>query len=288
MYQKLEVSFAAIVKGLALFTMVLLLLIVFFIFKESTALFADVSLWQFISGKSWQPIAQPPRLGILPMIMASLLISFIAIVLALPVGVGCALFLSNMASDKVRHSIRLVVDILAGIPSIVYGFIGLLVLVRFFEVRLDMASGESILCAAIVLAVMILPYIVATCDESMGKVARKFIPSSQALGVPKWYMIWHLVLPASKNSILASAVLATARALGETMAVMMVVGNTPVIPQSIWDKAQPIPALIALEMGSTAVGTTHYHALFSSGLILMAILMIVNGLFYFISKKTLN
>ena len=195
-----------------------------------------------------------------------------------------AVVLSCYTNRNVKRLIRGIVDILAGVPSVIYGFVGLLVVVKFFEVNLSLASGESVLSGGIVLSVMLLPFIVSTCDESMEKIYREYSQSSRALGVSKSYMIRNLLLPASKRSILASVVLALGRGMGETMAVMMVIGNAPIVPRLL-GKAQTIPSLIALEMGMAEVGSLHYHALFASGFVLMIMLLIINGLLYVIKNR---
>src|SRR5699024_9983822 len=139
---------------------------------------------------------------------------------------------------------RSIIDILAGVPSVVYGFIGLLVLVKFFEIRYSFPSGESVLAGGILLSIMMLPFVISTCEESMKRIYETYLPSSNAIGVSKSYMIRKLILPNSKRSILASAVLALGRGMGETMAVMMVIGNSPIMPKLL-GRAQTIPSLIA-------------------------------------------
>jgi len=183
-----------------------------------------------------------------------------------------------------KRFIRGIVDVLAGIPSVVYGFIGLLVLVKFFEVKFSFSSGESVLAGGIILSIMMLPYIISTCDESMEKVYKEYAQYSNALGVSKSYMIRKIVIPESRRSILASIVLALGRGMGETMAVMMVIGNAPIMPKLL-KKCQTIPSLIALEMGMAEVGSLHYHSLFAAGFILMLILFIINIFLYFIKKR---
>lgn len=279
-----EKIFEHIIKLLTLFSILLLAFIVIFIFKESLIFFDKVSIFDFITGKSWNPLGPPEELSILPIILGTIYVSIVAILIAMPIGVGAAIVLSSYANNRVKKVIRGIIDILAGIPSVVYGFIGLLVVVKFLEVNFSFASGESVLAGGIVLSIMVLPFIISTCDESMEKIYEIYSRPSNALGVSKSYMIRNIILPESKRSILASIVLALGRGMGETMAVMMVIGNSSIMPKLL-GKTQTIPSLIALEMGMVEVGSLHYHALFAAGFILMLILLAINTLLYFIKKR---
>ena len=282
-----EKVFKFVVKFLTLISLLLLAFIFVFIFKESFVFFKEVSIFKFVSGRTWNPLGSPDNLSILPIILGTIYVSLIGISIALPIGVGSAVVLSSYTNEKVKRVARSVIDILAGIPSVVYGFIGLLVLVKFFEVKFSFSSGESVLAGGVLLSVMMLPFIISTCDESMEKVYKEYHQYSSALGVSKSYMIRKIILPESRKSILASIVLALGRGMGETMAVMMVIGNAPIMPKLL-KKCQTIPSLIALEMGMAEVGSLHYHALFASGFVLMLILLGINTVLYFIKKSMDN
>ncbi len=271
-------------KTLTAISLLLLAFIVIFIFKESLVFFKEVSIFKFVSGRTWNPLGSPDELSILPIILGTIYVSLIGILIALPIGVGSAVVLSSYTNEKLKRIARSIIDILAGIPSVVYGFVGLLVLVKFFEVKFSFASGESVLAGGVLLSIMMLPFIISTCDESMEKVYRDYIQYSNALGVSKSYMIRKIILPQSRKSILASIVLALGRGMGETMAVMMVIGNAPIMPKLL-KKCQTIPSLIALEMGMAEVGSLHYYALFASGFVLIIILLIINTILYFIKKN---
>ena len=276
--------FRSIISFLTIFSLLILSFIILFILKESTVFFKEVSIIDFISGSEWNPIGAPESLSIFSTILGTIYVSFIGIIIALPIGVGNAIVLSNYTNGDVKRIIGGVVDILAGIPSVIYGFLGLLVLVKFFEVRFSFAAGESVLAGGIILSIMMLPFIISTCTESMEKIYIEYSKSSDVLGVSKSYMIRKIVLPNSKRSILASGVLALGRGMGETMAVMMVIGNAPIMPKLL-GKARTIPSLIALEMGMAEVGSLHYHALYASGFVLMMILLIINIILYIIKRK---
>lgn len=284
MYKLLDKAFSILIKLLTVFSLLLLAFVLIFIFKESTAFFKEVSIFKFITGRTWNPLSSPDKLSILNVILGTLYVSFVAIVIALPIGVGSALLLSGYIKGRGKTIIRGIIDILGGIPSVIYGFIGLLVLVKFFEIRFGFPTGESVLAGGILLSLMVLPYIISTCNETMEKVYNDHLSSSQALGVSKNYFLRKIVLAESKKGIIAATVLALGRAMGETMAVMMVIGNAPITPRLL-GKAQTIPSLIALEMGMVEVGSLHYHALFASGFVLMIILLIINIIVYYVKKS---
>ena len=286
MWRKLtDLTFAVTVKALTVTAVFVLLFIIFFIVRESLVIFYNVSPVDFLLGQDWRPVSDPPRFGLLPILTASLALSGLALVLALPAGVGCALFLTQVCPVAIKRRLRPFIDVLAGIPSVIYGFVGIVVLLPYLEMQFNLSSGESLMAGGILLAVMILPFIVATTSESMDNIAGNYITTSKSLGVSRWYMIRNLIIPASKTGIIAGAVLGAARAMGETMAVLMVVGNSPLMPDSLWQRIKPIPALIALEKGSASLGSLHYHALYGAGLVLLLILLLINLIFYFIRKK---
>lgn len=266
------------IKLVAILSLSIIALIVIFIFKESLGLFKVQSFYEFMFGIQWKPLSNSPKLGILPIILSTVYISVLALIIALPVSIGAALFISFSLNENKKKIVKAFIAILAGIPSVVYGFVGLLVVVRFMEKHLNMASGESVLAGAIVLAVMITPYIIDSSEETFSKVYERYGKASEILGVSKEYMIRKLILPVARKSLLSGSILALGRAMGETMAVMMVIGNSPIMPK-ILGKTQTIPALIALEMGSAEIGSKHYYGLYGAGFVLMIILIIINIVF---------
>ncbi|MBU5314355.1 phosphate ABC transporter permease subunit PstC [Tissierella carlieri] len=276
--------FKSIVCFLTILSLFMLSFIILFILKESIVFFKEVSILEFIFGKRWNPLNSPDKLSIYPTILGTIYVSIVGIVIALPIGVGSAVVLSSYTNSKIKKIIRTLIDILAGIPSVIHGFIGLLVVIKFFETKFLFATGESVLAGGIILSIMMLPFIISTCEESMEKIYNEYSTYSNALGISKSYMIRKVILPNSKRSILASTVLALSRGMGETMAVMMVIGNAPIMPKLL-GKCQTIPSLIALEMGMAEVGSLHYHALYAAGFVLMMILLIINILLYIIKRK---
>lgn len=284
MYKFLDKFFYYIIRFLTFLSIIILSLILIFILKESIDIFKNISFIDFITKALWEPLEKPPNLGILSFILGSIYVTFLAVIIALPIALGTSIFLANIASKTVRNILKPIIDMLSGIPSVIYGFIGLSVVVKFFERKFNFSSGECILSAAIVLAVMILPFIISNCTDTMIKVYDKYFIYSKSLGISRWYMMNNLIIPASKKSILASVILAVGRGIGETMAVMMVIGNSPLMPKLL-GKGETIPSLIALEMGSAQVGSMHYNGLFASGLILMIMLFIINCIFYILKRN---
>lgn len=283
-WKKADKIFNFIIKTITFLSFIILCFIIFFIIKESLPLFKEVSLIDFVFGKRWKPYSEiNPAMGIFNIIAATVYVAAAGVIISLPVGVGTSIFLSCIISEKTKNIIKPFIDMLAGIPSVIYGFIGLVTIVKFFE-KLGRSSGESVLSGGILLSIMVLPFMVGTCEETMYKIRKKYEISSKALGVSKWYMISGLILPSSYKSIFVAVVLALARALGETMAVMMVIGNAPVFPKLL-GKAQTISSLIALEMGMVEVGSLHYNGLFASGLVLMILIFLINGSINYFRKK---
>ncbi len=278
-------SFDLSVKLLSAAAVALFVFLIAFIFRESLPAIREVGLGELLFNKEWRPIIfkDAPSYGMRNMLFSTLYVASLAVLFSFFIGVGCALFLSCRASDRQRQLIMPYIELLASIPSVVYGFIGLYVVVKFFE-RCGMAAGESVLAGGIVLSVMILPYMISSCCETMVRIRSRYAHASGALGVSRWYMASELVLPAAKRGILISMALATGRAMGETMAVMMVMGNAMAVPRLL-GKGETVSALIAMEMGMAEVGSTHYSALFTAGLVLMLLLFAINIVFELLKKK---
>ena len=258
--------FRAVMGLLAFLTVLLLAFLIWFVFRESLPAIREVGLKELLTGDKWRPLiyAGQPSYGMRNMIASTLYVSALAVLFALVIGVGCALFLACRASEKQRTAIMPYIDLLASIPSVVYGFIGLYIVVKFFE-KLGRATGESILAGGIVLSVMILPYMISSCCDTMVRLYNRYEAASSGLGVSRWYM-------------------ASGRAMGETMAVMMVMGNSLAFPKLL-GKGETISALIAMEMGIAEVGSTHYSALYTAGLTLMVLLFAINIIFELLKKK---
>lgn len=231
----------------------------------------------FLTGTQWFPTAEPVvLLGVLPLILGTLLVSFFAILFALPVGLATAIYMAEVAPEKVRKILKPIIELLAGIPSVVYGFFGLIVIVPLIHDLFDLPVGETALAGSIVLAIMALPTIITVSEDALRNTPRSMREASLALGANKWQTIHRVVIPYSISGISAAAILGIGRAIGETMAVLMVTGNAAVMPHSLLQPVRTIPATIAAELGEASSGGVHYKALFALGCILFILTFIIN------------
>lgn len=280
-----EILFQTVILLLTALSVLSLAFVIYFVIREALPLFSEVSLSEFLLGKRWMPVdfTGSVSFGIFNFIAATLAVSFAAMAIALFFSVGAALWLSLAASERTRALLYPLIDLLAGIPSVIYGFIGLVTLVRIF-IRAGIPTGLSVLSASIVLSVMLLPYLISSVSESLLKAKQAYLPASEALGVSKWYAAAKILLPAAAGNIVLSLVLAIGRAMGETMAVMMVIGNANLFPRLL-GKSETIASVIALEMGTAVAGSTHYHALYAAGFVLMLLLFLINLCTAFIRER---
>ena len=245
-----------------------------------------VGLLEFFGGKEWMPTAAPSaQFGILSLILGTLWVSFGAILIALPLGLGVAIYLAEVADKRFRNFLKPVIELLAGIPSVVYGFFGLVVLAPFIQKTFNLPIGETGLSGAIILAIMALPTIITIAEDAMRTTPLAMKEASLALGATRWQTVYRVVIPYSSSGITAAAILGIGRAIGETMAVLMVTGNAAIIPHSFLEPLRTIPATIAAELGEAPKSSAHYQALFLLGVILFIITLIVNISVEFIKRK---
>lgn len=241
---------------------------------------------QYFMGREWMPTATPAaQFGVLPLIMGTLLVSLVAILIALPLGLGVAIYLSELAGDKMRKILKPTIELLAGIPSVVYGFFGLVVLVPLVQRAFGLDVGETALTGSLILAIMALPTIITVAEDAMRNTPLSMREASLALGATDWQTVYRVVIPYSLSGISAAVVLGIGRAIGETMAVLMVTGNAAVMPHSLFESVRTIPATIAAELGEAPLGGSHYQALFMLGCILFIITMIISITAETISKR---
>ena len=237
-------------------------------------------------GNEWFPTATPaPQFGFLPLVLGTVWVTVFAILFALPFGLAVSIYMSEVASDKMRKVLKPVIELLNGIPSVVYGFFGLIVIVPLLQDVFGLPVGESGLAGAIVLAIMALPTIITVSQDAMMNCPRSQREASLALGASRWQTIYKVVMPYSVSGITSAVVLGIGRAFGETMAVLMVTGNAAVIPLSITDPLRTIPATIAAELGEAPAGGPHYQSLFLLGVVLFFITLIINSSVEYISAK---
>ena len=238
-------------------------------------------------GSEWFPTATPaPQFGFLPLVLGTVWVTVFAILFALPFGLAVSIYMSEVASDKMRKVLKPVIELLNGIPSVVYGFFGLIVIVPLLQDVFGLPVGESGLAGAIVLAIMALPTIITVSQDAMMNCPRSQREASLALGASRWQTIYKVVMPYSVSGITSAVVLGIGRAFGETMAVLMVTGNAAVIPLSITDPLRTIPATIAAELGEAPAGGPHYQSLFLLGVVLFFITLIINSSVEYISAKS--
>lgn len=250
-----------------------LLLIVGFVFTKGITPFVEgYSITHFLFGTSWLPSSG--KFGIWPMIIASLYATIGALIVGVPIGLFTAIFLAEVAPKRMTKIVSPAIQLLAGIPSVLYGVFGLAIIVPFLQKHLDLARGQSLLAVIIVLAIMMLPTIVTVSETAIRAVPKTYREGSFALGVSEIGTIFHVIVPAAKSGILAAIVLGMGRAIGETMAVILVAGNSILIPMSITDAVRPLTTNIALEMGYAA--GTHQEMLFATGLVLFLFILLLN------------
>ncbi len=259
----------------ALFTVLIVGVITVMIFTEGLPIFTSFGFFNFLFGTSWTPTLADPSYGILPMIITSIYVTLIALIIALPIGIACSIFLAEMAPRKTANMLRRAIELLAGIPSIVFGFFGLMLIVPIIRDVFGI-NGQSVLAGGIILAIMILPTIISISEVGIRSVPKEYKSGALALGSTHWQSIYKVILPASKNTLLTAIVLGIGRALGETMAIILVMGNTPAIPESILDPARTMTVNIVMDMAYVTPGTEHYSALFGTGIVLFVFIMALN------------
>ena len=265
---------------LALFSCFVILIILFFIFFEGFPAIQEYGFFKFLFGTIWSP--NDGQFGVFDMIIGSLYVTFIALIIAIPLSISCATFMAEVASNKVRNFLKPVVQTLSGIPSVVYGFFGLIILVPFVRSQFG-GTGFSIFTAAIILSIMILPTIISVSYDSLRSVPQDYKEASLGLGATNWQTIRRVVFPSALPGIITAIILGMSRAVGETLAVIMVVGNVAKMPSSILSPARTLTSNIALEM-SYATGI-HYNALFATAVVLFMLIMLLLVVANYVQRK---
>lgn len=250
---------------------------------------SSITLAEFFGGKEWMPTATPaPQFGLMPLLLGTLWVSLVAILIALPLGLGVAIYLSELASERMRKVLKPTIELLAGIPSVVYGFFGLVVLVPLVQKVFNLPVGETGFTGSVILAIMALPTIITVAEDSMRNTPKAMREASLALGATHWQTIYKVIVPYAASGISAAVVLGIGRAIGETMAVLMVTGNAAVIPTTLFEPLRTIPATIAAELGEAPAGGAHYQSLFLLGCVLFLITLIISVTAEAISKRQAN
>jgi phosphate transport system permease protein len=267
-----------VLAGLASLTLLVLGLIFLFLLKEAMPLFATYPLVRFLGGTEWQPVSTNVRFGLIPLLTGTFVVTAGAALIAVPLSLGVALFVSEVAPRWLRELLKPCMELLAAVPSVVYGFFGLVVLSRWIQGAFGLNSGLNALNGSILLAVMALPTMVTLSEDALRAVPDSYRNASLAVGASRLETIVHVTLPSCRSGVVAAVMLGLGRVIGETMTVLMVTGNAPQIRFSLLDSVRTMTATVAAEMAECAWGTPHYHALFAIGATLFLITLIINAI----------
>jgi phosphate transport system permease protein len=271
-----ETIITRLIKASGYSAIVFVVMIMIFLLTEGLPTLGQVSFSDLFSER-WYPIED--YFGLLPLIAGSLLVTLGAMMIAMPIGLGTAIFIAEIAPRWAREVLKPLVEVLAGIPSVVLGFLGILVLSPFLRQMMDLATGLTAFAGSLLLAAISIPTIVSVAEDALDAVPRSYRDAALALGATSWQTIWRVTLPAARSGVLTAVMLGVGRAIGETMTVMMVTGNAPIIPTNLsmlFAPTRTMTATIAAEMGEVATGSTHYHVLFFIGVVLFLISLFVN------------
>ena len=269
----------------ALVSVLVLALIVFSLFREGLPIFRKISLGDFLLGVEWYPTADPPLFGIFPLIVGSLVVTLISTMIAVPLGVLSAIYIAEIAPASLKEILKSIIELLAGLPSVILGFFGMIVVAPWLQETFDLPTGLNIINASVILAIMAVPTISSISEDALYAVPREFKEASYALGATKFETITKVIFPAALSGISTAVILGMSRAIGETMVVLMVAGGAAAIPESLFDSVRPMPASIAAEMGEAPYRSLHYQALFATGIVLFALTLIFNLIADYVSHR---
>jgi phosphate transport system permease protein len=267
---------AILLNGFACILFVILIFV--FLAKDGLTLFKTIAVQDFLFGRIWSPLAEPPQFGILPLFLGSLFVTIGATVISVPLGIACAIFIGEIAPRWMREFLKAGVELLAAIPSIVIGFIGMTLLGPVVKNLFHLPTGLTAVTGSIALAFMAIPTMVSIMEDAITSVPRTYKEGSFALGATHWQTIYRVIIPAASSGIVAAIMLGIGRVIGETMAVMMLTGNASVMPTTILAPVRTMTATVAAEMGETVRGSEHYFSLFAIGLVLFGITFLINFL----------
>ncbi len=305
------------VSSVGLISVIILLLIGFFLFKEAFYIFYKEGVIRVIFGTQWYPTHEPPDFGMFPLIMGTIAVTLLTSIMAIPLGLGTAIYIAEVANHKVKEFLKPMIEMLASFPSVVLGFFGMVIiapvlsnwlspilseklpeilkstnlpfisttLADFCYDKFFIASGLNITTASLMLTVRAIPVIASIAEDALTAVPRTYREASYSLGADKWNTIWKVVIPASVSGLSVAVILGIGTIIGETMIVLMVAGGAAVVPCWIFDAARPMPAAIAAEMAEAPYKSLHYHALFGVGAILFIITFILSMISDIVSRK---
>ncbi len=273
-----EALIAALIRAAGFSAIFFGALIFLFLLKEGAPAFWEVSLGNLF-GQRWYP--NEDLFGTLPLILGSLLVTVGAVVIALPLGLATAVFIRELAPDWLREILKPLIEVLAGIPSVVLGFLGMIAVAPLMRESLNIPTGLTAFTGSLMLAYMALPTIISVAEDAIDAVPKEYRDGALAMGATHWQTIWRVIMPAARSGVIIAVMLGIGRAIGETMAVMMVTGNAARIPSewyALFLPARTMTATIAAEMGEVAQGSTHYHVLFAVGILLFVVTFIINAI----------
>ncbi|MDD2379712.1 MULTISPECIES: phosphate ABC transporter permease subunit PstC [Aminobacterium] len=282
---KKEQAPGIIIMSISSMGIFIILFILFFLIKEGLPVLKEASLLSIVTGSDWYPTETPPALGMLPLIVGSVAVTILSSLLALPISLFIAIFISEIASEKMRNILKPILELLGFLPSIILGFLGMVLIAPWLQANFTILSGLNLLNASILLGFLIIPIVGSLAEEALSAVPLELRNASYALGATRWETISKVVFPAALPGILSACLLGIMRGMGETMVVLMAAGGAAIIPASLFDPVRPLTSTIAAEMGETPVGSPHYHALFFAGLILLIITLAINLLSSWIESK---
>jgi phosphate transport system permease protein len=280
LYRASERLVELVIRICGLSCVIFVFAIFFFVFREAVPAFfgqSRVDLVEFFTSPNWRPSSDiRPQYGILALMAGSLSVTFFSMLLAVPFGLGAAVYISEFCRGKTKETLKVVIELLAAIPSVVWGFIGYMVIGPIIIKATGAAVGVNLLNGSIILALMSVPIIVSVGEDALKAVPDSYREAALSLGATRWQIVYRVLFPAAKNGLLAAVLLGVGRAIGETMAVLMATGHAVQIPHSLLDPIRTLTATIAAELGETVEGGEHYRVLFVIGLVLFSITFVVN------------
>lgn len=284
-----EKAFQTVVYIASLLTVFALLALIYGLFNEGLPFFDTVSIKDFIFGNGWYPTNAEPEFGAWTLIIGSFSITIGALLIGIPLGLGSAIFISEIAGNRLREIVKPIIELLAGIPSVVYGLFGMSFIAPLTSKWLHLDTGLNVFSTSLILGLMIIPIIASMSEDALSNVSKSMREASLALGSTKMECVFRVILPAARRGIIGSILLGLGRAIGETMVVLMVSGGSAQIPKGIFDSVRPITSTIAAEMGETVIGSLHYQSLYALAILLFIFTFLSNLITeIFILKKSKN
>lgn len=282
---KLDIISSRLVLGVSAIGILLIVSILAFLIANGLPVLKDVSLREIFLSRDWYPVEEPPALGMLALIAGSASVTVLSSLLALPVSVALAVFTSEIVHRKARAFLKVLLELLSFIPSIALGFIGMTVVAPWMQEVFDVPTGLNLFTVSLLMGFLIIPLVASLSEEALSSVPDELRDASYALGATRWETISRVTIPYALPGIISGCLLGVMRVLGETMVVLLAAGSAAIIPARLTDPIRPLTSTIAAEMGETAVGSTHYHALFFAGLILLAMTLLLNMAALYIEKR---